>query len=370
LQPYDDFKRAELNQRLADISIEQTELQTKAYEEGRKLKASEQRKWNGLADEEIRLREELDQAEKMEGELRKVPRPTDGSSESLRGNPLAVTAAMLDGVQRAIDTRTSGLFNVEERAALTTTTFGAPREWASNILSAPRTLWEAASIPREQAGAILASYPKLTLASVDVGVGEGTTLAEFAASTGGTVTLKRYGRYTDFSRESLVGADAGTVVAAHRTAIARDLDGALLTAVNTDAGTAVGFTADVPAAIRKSIATVTDNTAAADGQIVVCVHPDNAALLQAVTSTGGKTIGEEFVRFAGALVYASSAVPTGFMLVGNLAAGCRLWSADGVETRTEMDVKTSILTVATDTIAGFGTGAISSYVQKIDVVTP
>jgi len=377
LQPYDDFKRAELNQRLTEISIEQAELQTNAAEEGRKLKASEQRKWNGLADEEIRLREELDQADKMEDELRKVPRsdPQGVPSESLtRGhslrNPLAVTNDMLNAVQHAIDTRTSGIFNVEERAALTTTTYGAPREWGSNILSSPRTLWEAAGIQREEAGAPVAQYPKLTLPAVDAGVAEGVTVVEFAASTGGTVTLKRYGRFTDFTRESLVGADAGAVVAAHRTAIARDLDSALITLVNTDAGTAVGFTADVPAAIRKSIATVGDNTAAADGQIMVLAHPDNVALLQAVTSTGGRTIGEDFPRFAGALVYASSAVPTGFMLVGNLATACRFWDAGGVETRTFQDVKTGVFTAATDIICGFGTGAISSYVQKIDVVTP
>lgn len=215
-----------------------------------------------------------------------------------------------------------------------------------------------------------AQFPKLTLPSTDAGVGEGVTVVEFAASTGGTVTLKRYGRYTDFTREWLVGADAGAVIAAHRTAIARDLDAVLIAAVNTDAGSAVAFTADVPAAVRKSIATVTDNTAATDGQIVVLAHPDNVALLQAVTSTGEKTIAEEFVRFAGSLVYASSAVPTGFMLVGNLATACRSWEAGGVQTRTLVDIKTSVMTVATDIIAGFGTGAISGYCQKIDVVTP
>jgi hypothetical protein len=369
LKAHDEMRRAEIQQRLAEIGLAQTGLQIRADEEGRNLKASEQRTWNGLADEEMRLREELDQADRMEAALREVPRPTQGSPDG--DNPMALTNDMLNGLQHAMDTRTDGLFGREYRAALTTSTYGAPRAWGANILSGPRTLWEAAGIPRSPAGGIVAQFPKLTLPAVDAGVGEGTTVVEFAASTAGTVTLKRYGRYTDFSRESLVGADAGAVVAAHNTAIARDLDSALITLVNTDAGSAVGFTADVPAAIRKSIATVTDNTAAADGQIVVMSHPDNVALLQAVTSTGGKTIGEEFVLFAGALVYASSAVPTGFMLVGNLTSGCRLWTGDGgVQTRSHLDVKTSILTVATDIIAGFGTGAIANYCQKVDVVTP
>jgi hypothetical protein len=293
--------------------------------------------------------------------------------EHRTSNPLAVSGKMLSAVQEAMETRTAGVFDVESvehRAALTTTTYGAPREWGSNILSAPRTLWETAGIPMSPAMAPTAQYPKLTLPAVDAGVAEGVSIVEFAASTGGTVTLKRYGRFTDFTRESLIGADAGAVIAAHRTAIARDLDSALITLINTDAGSAVGFTADVPAAIRKAIATVADNTAAADGQIMVLANPADVALLQSVTSTGGRTIGEDFPRFAGALVYASAAVPTGFMLVGNLATACRFWSAGPVETRTFPDVKTSVLTVGTDMIGGFGTAAISGYVSKVDVVTP
>ncbi len=368
----DEFTRASLQMQLAEISTKQSDLKVTAATEDRELSASEQRKYNKLQAEIEALEDRLARDAAMERELRRVPRSDAQGAPDVpqRGNPLAVTNEMLNGVQHAIDTRTSGVFNAEYRAALTTTTYGSPRQWDANILSSPRTLWEAAGIPRTQAVAITAQYPKLTLPAVDAGVAEGVTVVEFAASTGGTVTLKRYGRFTDFTRESLVGADAGTVLAAHRTAIARDLDSALITLVNTDAGTAVGFTADVPAAIRKSIATVTDNTAAADGQVVVIAHPDNVALLQAVTSTGGKTIAEEFVKFSGALVYASSAVPTGFMLVGNLATACRFWDAGGVETRTHEDVKTGVLTATTDIIAGFGTGAISSYVQKIDVVTP
>jgi hypothetical protein len=368
----DDFTRATLQSQLADISLKQSDLSVTALDQEREFTASEQRKYNKFAAEAEALEDRLERDAAMQGELRKVPRSgVQGSpSESLGGNPLAVTAEMLNGVQHAIDTRTTGLFDREYRAALTTTTFGAPREWGSNILSAPRTLWETAGILRSDAGAMSAQFPKLTLPAVDAGVAEGATVVEFAASTGGTVTLKRYGRFTDFTRESLVGADAGAVVAAHRTAIARDLDSALITLVNTDAGSAIAFTADVPAAIRKSIATVADNTAAADGQIMVLANPADVSLIQNVTSTGGKTIGEDFPRFAGALVYASAAVPTGFMLVGNLATACRFWEAGGVETRTFAEVKTSVLSVTTDIIAGFGTGGISSYVQKVDVVTP
>jgi hypothetical protein len=252
------------------------------------------------------------QGERVQERLRQLADVTDTRrNRDTPTNPLAVTGEMLNGVQATLETRTAGWFDVETRAALTTTTYGSPRDWGANILDAPRTLWETAGIKSERAQAVFAQFPKLTLPATDAGVGEGVSVVEFAASTGGTVTLKRYGRYTDFTRESLVGADAGAVIAAHRTAIARDLDSALIGLVNTDAGGAVAFTADVPAAIRKSIATVVDNTASPDGRIVVLAHPDNVALLQNVTSTGGQTIGEDFPRFAGAIVYASSAVRRG-----------------------------------------------------------
>jgi hypothetical protein len=367
----DDFTRASLQMQLADITTRQSEHRVAAASEDRELTASEQRKVDKLQAEREALEGRLQQDDAMQAELRRVPWPGSSGDQGGSGlNPLAVTNDMLNGVQHAIDTRTPGLFNAEYRAALTTSTLGAPREWGSNILSAPRTLWETAGIARAEAGAMTAMFPKLTLPAVDAGVAEGVTVVEFAASTGGTATLKRFGRFTDFTTESLVGADAGAVLAAHRTAIARDLDSALITLVNTDAGSAVGFTADVPAAIRKSIATVADNTAAADGQIMVLANPADVSLIQNVTSTGGKTIGEDFPRFAGALVYASAAVPTGFMLVGNLATACKFWDAGSVETRTLLEPKTAVLTMATSLLGGFGTGAISNYVQKIDVVTP
>ena len=82
-----------------------------------------------------------------------------------------------------------------------------------------------------------AQFPKFTLPSADAGVGEGVTVVEFAASTAGTVTFKRYGRFTDLSEEALLGADSGAITAVHRTAMAHDLDATLIGLVNTDAGT-------------------------------------------------------------------------------------------------------------------------------------
>lgn len=344
---------------------------TRASDEGRDLSADEAHDYAARqadarsADDAIEQHQSDQLAELRAASARQ---PTAATSSS----PLAVTRAYLDAFQQALDTRATGEYqgNLEERAALTTATYGAPRAWGTNVLDGPRMLLTAAGIPTQSVAAASAQFPRLTLPAPAAGVGEGVTVPEFAASTSGTVTLLRYGAFTDMTEETLLGADSGAISAAHRTKIARDLDNNLIGLINTDAGTPVVFSADVPAAIRRSIATVTDSTAAADGQLVVLAHPDNVALLQAVTSTGGRTIAEQFTLFAGALVYASSAVPTGFMLVANLGVGARFFEARGVASRTFYEPKTSVTTAATSIIGGFGTNMIAGYAQKIDVVTP
>jgi len=109
----DDFTRASLQMQLADITTRQSEFNVTAAVEDRALTASEQRKHDKLQAEREALEGRLEQDTKMQRELRKVPRGDAGSpgDNPSRGNPLAVTPEMLDGVQHAIDTRTSGLFS-------------------------------------------------------------------------------------------------------------------------------------------------------------------------------------------------------------------------------------------------------------------
>lgn len=317
-----------------------------------------------LCDERIR---QLKDAEEREQESR-----TMFGRAPEAPHPLAYTREALDGLQSAIDSRSVGRFegsSTEKRAALATGTFGAPRVWGSNVIDGPRLLHQVAGVPTQQSDAIYAQYPVLTLPTAGASVAENITLAEFASSTAGSVTLARYGRWTDLSKESLVGTDAGAITSMHRIGIAKDLDSALIGLVNTAAGSPVTFAADVPAAIRKAMAGVIDATAAASVEdVVVLTHPDNAALLQDITPVGGETIGQRFGDFSGSLVYASSAVPTGFMLVGNLKAGCRYFEATGIATETDQNIKTGTFSVATSVISGYGLGLAGGAFAKVDVV--
>jgi len=294
-------------------------------------------------------------------------------SASGDGHPLAFTAAALSELQAAITERRAARVSHDiTNAALTTSTYGAPRVWGANVLAGPRLLHRVAGVPRQPVDAILAQIPNLTLPTATAGVGENSSLTEFAASTAGSVTLARFGRFTDLSQESLIGTDPGAIVSMHQIGIAKDLDKVLTDAVEAAAGAAVGFTADVPAAIRKAIAQVIDNTAAADSsELVILVNPADANLLQAIDPISGSSVGEGFQLFSGALVYPTSAADSGFMTVANLRAGARYFEARGVVTEAQVaSVKTGTTTVATDVICGYGLGLTGGFAVKVDVVTP
>lgn len=344
----------------------------------RELTDTEQRRFDELTAEAEQLgarADELEGGETRAKELEASLREATGFSGSPaeHRHPLAFTAAALDSIQDSLDLRESSRIraDLEQRAALTTTTFGAPRAWGANILDGPRLLHSVAGIPVQPTDAVLAHVPNLTLPTAQGSVGENVSLSEYAASTAGSVTLARFGRWTDLSAESNIGTDAGALTAMHRIGVAKDLDKVLIDSVETAAGAAVAFTADVPAAIRKAMAQVIDNTAAADAsQLVILTHPDNAALLQDVSPIGGQTMAEAFQRFSGALVYASSAVNTGFMTVANLQAGTRYFEARPLTTQTDVSIKTDTITIATSVIGGYGVGLTGGFAVMVDVVTP
>ncbi|MEI8409304.1 MULTISPECIES: phage major capsid protein [unclassified Kribbella] len=374
-----------LKTRRAELAAEATKIAETAHVHKRDLSSGEEQRFDAAIAEVEKIDERLAQLEGSEKRAQEIEQTyatlqgqpvTRGGTPADR-HPLAFSPQSLDALQMALDSRSAGRFvaaDVEQRAALATTTYGAPRAWGSNVTSGPRLLHVAAGVPQQPVDAVLAQVPNLTLPTASASVGENVSLAEYAASTAGSVTLARFGRWTDLSRESMVGTDAGAIVGMHQIGCAKDLDKVLIDAVETAAGAAVAFTADVPAAVRKAMAAVIDNTAAGDASdLVIMVHPDNAALLQDVSPIGGQTIAEGFQKFSGALVYPSSAANTGFVTVANLKAGARYFEARGLVTETDTAIKTGTLTVATSVIGGYGLGLVggaSGFAIMVDVVTP
>jgi hypothetical protein len=302
---------------------------------------------------------------------------TDGTQPARR-NPLAYTPEALNAVQNALDHRAK--WTVESQltperlqvlnATLTTTTLGAPREWGASVLNGPRILHQVAGVMPVPSDAAEAEYAKLALPTATAASAEGATLAEYDASTAGTVTLGRFGRFTDLSTEAMLGTSATALIAVHQLAIAKDLDDVLITAVENDAGSPTAFAADVPAQIRIHIATLVDATAAEDpSDIFVLSNPADVHLLEDTTPTGGRTQGEAFQQFSGATVYPSAAVEAGFMTVANLKAGVLWFEARGMLTEFDENIKTGVRTAASSILGGYGTGAIGSYSRQQDVIT-
>lgn len=297
-----------------------------------------------------------------------------GSSQP-RTNPLAYTPEALDDLAASFASRTSVRVEggARERfATVTTGLYGNPVAWGRNVLAGPRLLHVAAGVPTQSIDAIVAEFPSLTLPTATAGVAETVTVPEYASSATGTVTAARFGRWTDFSTEALIGTSPDAVVAMHQLGIALDLDKVLIDAVETAAGAPVAFNADVPGNVRRALARVQARTAAADvGNLVILVHPDDVWLLEDVQPIGGVTTGEGFSRFSGAMIYPSEAVNTGFITVANLSVGCRFFEARGVSTQTyDLAPKTGVSTVVTYTIAGYAVTLTSGFATTIDVVTP
>ena len=252
-------------------------------------------------------------------------------------------------------------------AALPTTTFGAPRAWGGNVLAGPPAAARGAGAPEQRVDAAYAQRPKFTLPTASASVAE-TFALEFDASTAGSVTLARYGRWTDISREGGLGTDAGSITALHQLGVAQDLDTGLVDAVETAAGAAVTYTADAPAAIRPAIATGSTRPPPGPRRARDPGQPRQRG------AAAGRDPGRRpdhrggFQRFSGALVYPTSAANTGFMTVANLAAGSRYFSARGLQTETDQAPKTAMLTIATSVIAGYGVGLASGFARTVDVV--
>ncbi|MGH3482128.1 MAG: hypothetical protein ACRDPQ_02720 [Nocardioidaceae bacterium] len=255
-------------------------------------------------------------------------------------------------------------------ATLTTGDVGEPAGWGDAVPGRVRMLHLVAGVPRQGLEARIAEHPSFTLPTATAGVGEGVSLTEYDTAAPGTVTLLRYGRFSDLSTESLVGASAEGLNQVHQVGVAKDLDKVLIDAVETDAGAAVAFAADVPAAIRKQMAVIQDATQCAAEDLTIITHPDNAALLQDVTPASGSDVGEGFVRFSGALVYPSSAQTTGQMVIANLRFGCKYFQAGGETLDVDYAPKTGIRTYASWVLAGFGTNLVTGYAKAQDVVTP
>ena len=284
--------------------------------------------------------------------------------ESVGVNPLSVRADVLDQIQSALQSRTAGTW--EARAALTTTNTLGRQTWHGAAISGPRMLHTVAGIPADfNLGAVDANYLRVGALAVATGVAEGDPATELTSVTGSAVKLMRYGRWTELSEESKIASDAAaTLTLVHRRAIARDLDSLLIGLAAADSPTGSAVTgSDAGKALRRAIAIVSDNVGVDASELTIIANPAVAGLIEDVAPIGGSSLAEATTRFAGAKVYYSNAAPTGAGLVIAPTA-FRYLEAMPMSFRTDINLKTSTLLLATSLVGGYGNQIIAGGVQR------
>jgi hypothetical protein len=316
VNPHDDLRRAEINSRLTEISIAQLEIDTKAAEEGRDRRASESRKWHGLADEEIRLREELDQADRMEGELRKVPRSGVQGSPSddppTGHSPLLVSDDHLRGHVKAIQTGTT-FGAVEERTLVTVATdTGSPGAWGTGGIQEPITLRRFAGIENGELTGATAQMPSLTLPAGSAGVAESTATTEFNATDVVNLSTLRYGRWSEVTSFVAQFTDLQALNGAQAVGIARDLNLVDLTAIQTAAGSVVAFDSpNLDRNVRQAILKVAAAVVGDPSEVVLFGTSAALGIVNGYAPVDGGGRGSVTTRVFGARTYVTEGAVAG-----------------------------------------------------------
>lgn len=340
-----------------------TEIAQRAVAEGRDLTADEK----AAFDQYVASADDIGRraADLAEGIQRAADLDDTFTGMSVApANPLSVRAGVLDEVQAALRDRRAGSW--EARSTLTTSATLGRHTWHGATLAGPRLLHVVAQIPTEyDLAAVDVNYLRIGSVSAATGVAQGVAATELTSVTGAASTLLRYGRWTDLAEESSIASDAaGSITSVQRRAIARDLDSVLigLAAADSPVGSSVTG-ADSGKAIRKALAIVSDNAGLDVNGLTIIAHPGDADRLEAVSPIGGSTLGEATVRYAGASLYYSSAAPPGYAIVISPSSFVYLESM-ATSFRTSLDLKTSVMTLATSIIAGYGNQIIAGGVQR------
>jgi hypothetical protein len=184
------------------------------------------------------------------------------------------------------------------------------------------------------------------------------------------LTTVRHGRWTKVT--SFVDAfdDLNAISKAHGIAIARDLDLADITAIQTAAGTPIAFSSTLmDQNVRQAVLTVAAATLTPPSECVLVGTPANLALVTGYAPASGDDRGTVSTRVYGARVYQTTATETaGFVIVfaptGVLAFADRTRSASRIDP-TDGSVQFGSWIHA----APVGVGIVGAA-ASVDVVTP
>ncbi|MFD2028963.1 hypothetical protein [Promicromonospora aerolata] len=266
--------------------------------------------------------------------------------------------------------RTFGANESLERAAVTVATdMGGAEAWGSNPIPGPVPLRVFAGIANTPLTGMAASMPSLTLPAGAAGVAEGAQHGEYDAVARADLVALRYGRWTQVTSAVDAFDELVSINGAHAVAIARDLNLADVTAIQTAAGAATAFDAALlDQNVRASVLRVAEAAMVEPSAVVLFGTADALAVVTGFAPANGSDRGSVSTRVYGARVYATAAAAAG--VVTAFAPGGFRTFASGMRSTSAIDPKDGSNTFGQwlhSTPAGVG---IVGAAASVDVVTP
>jgi hypothetical protein len=241
-------------------------------------------------------------------------RAVDPGALSRRHPSLLVSDAHLRSHADAIRTgSTFGAEEVFERAAVTVATdFGSPGSWDDGGIPNPTPLRAFAGIPEAKLTGATAQHPSLTLPTGAAGVAEGTNAGEYDTVNVGNLSTLRYGRWTQVTSFVNEFDQLRALNSAHAVGIARDLDLADITTIQTAAGSVTAFDAtNLDRNVRQAILKVAAAALVPPSEVVLFGTSAAMGVVTGYAPASGDDRGSVATRVYGARVYVSEAATAG-----------------------------------------------------------
>jgi hypothetical protein len=297
-----------------------------------------------------------------------------GRVEPRGHTPLLVSEAHLRSHADAI--RNGNVFGAEERLEVETranvtvaTDMGSPGAWGAGNIREPVTLRRFAGIPNAPLTGATAQHPSVTFPTAAAGVTEAANAPEYDTIDVGNLSALRYGRWTQVT--SFVDAfdDLTVIYRAHAVGVARDLNLADVTAIQTAAGTVTAFdAANLDRNVRQAILKVAAAALVEPDEVVIFGTSTALGVVTGFSPASGDDRGSVSTRVYGARVYVTESAAAGnvycFAPQGFLTFSDRLRSASTIEPANGM-VKFGQWVHSTP--AGV---AVVGAAAGVDVVTP
>ena len=205
---------------------------------------------------------------------------------------------------------------VETRARITAAAdLGSPGDWGANRIPGPVTMRQFAGIPTSPLKGRTATVPSFTLPASAAGADEGTNSGEYDTIDPAALTALRYGRWSEVGGAADVFDDLASISDAHAIGIARDINKADATALETAAGAAVAFTASIDQNLRTAILTLAGRFLVDPTRLVITGTGSDLALVLGYTPASGEDRGSVATRYNGAAVYVNQDMAAGFVTV-------------------------------------------------------